>query len=163
MRLACGFSPTTASWKDEARAYLPKSERRENGGRGVSYRLQMLLKLGVARHVKTEYYRTLDNDMFLKRPTTASDLAPYNVALVQGREPNRHRASWWTSAASILRSGKQCGLNLKTDAFQIGVTPAVLRTSLTRELLSFVEAMHPPSPEEGGQPNNYARALFRLL
>ncbi|KAJ9448567.1 hypothetical protein DIPPA_15337 [Diplonema papillatum] len=62
----------------------------------------MLLKLGVARHVKTEYYVTLDNDVFLKRPTTASDLAPYNVALVQGREPNRHRASWWTSLGEMV-------------------------------------------------------------
>jgi len=52
----------------------PKAELHEHGGRGYGYRLQMLLKLAVAKVVKTPFYITMDQDVFASRFTSVDDL-----------------------------------------------------------------------------------------
>lgn len=41
----------------------PRAERAERGGRGANYRIQMLIKLGIARLVRTTHYLTLDRSV----------------------------------------------------------------------------------------------------
>ena len=97
--LAAGLAPTNGSLWEWGRcvppwpvrlladsAVLPTSrgtlvtlaaarDRPEAGGRGASYRLQQLLKLGVAAAaggVGTPYYLTLDSDLFAAQPVACS-------------------------------------------------------------------------------------------
>jgi hypothetical protein len=64
----------------------PRAERAEHGGRGANYRMQMLIKLAMARHVRTAHYLTLDSDVFAKRPFGLAEvLSPQSSS-----KPSRH-------------------------------------------------------------------------
>ena len=110
----------------------PHAQERFHTGRGTGYRLQMLLKLAVAVHVKTEFYLTLDLDVFMTRDSFASDLifkgkvrfrcltlrqrlaltltpTVIGQAIIQGegRHGNgktQHKERWWRAARAILNS-----------------------------------------------------------
>merc|ERR1712012_340038 len=108
----------------------PFLELAENGGRGTHYRLSMMLKLGVAYHVKTNFYITLDSDVFLKRHIKLDDLLPKGKALLQGLG-KQQRDSWWQSSAAVLgadESGKCSWRDVGGGEFSIGVTPSILST-----------------------------------
>ena len=127
---------------EQATKLTPRSELHENGGRGTNYRRQMLIKLGISRFVHTSFYITLDSDVFLKVPTGYADLVETDEkgerAIVQGHERDRHRTSWWASAGGIMQK-KECGAGLGQEAFQIGVTPAIMSAVLARGLISELE------------------------
>eukprot|EP01062_Namystynia_karyoxenos_P017808 TRINITY_DN16590_c0_g1_i1.p1 TRINITY_DN16590_c0_g1~~TRINITY_DN16590_c0_g1_i1.p1 ORF type:complete len:572 (+),score=74.56 TRINITY_DN16590_c0_g1_i1:87-1718(+) len=141
-------------------ALLPEGERTAKGGRGASYRTQMLLKLGVAQFINTSFYVTLDADVFLKRPLSLSDVVPGGKGLVQGREGSRHRLSWWKAAGQIVHDTERCGRRLGWMQTQIGVTPAVLSTSLARAILGEVERLYPAA---NGTCLRWDTAMFHLL
>lgn len=118
--------------------YLPRAEERDVGGRGCGYRKQMLLKIGIAWHVKTRFYVTLDTDVIATRSFGVEDFimpdafGGLDSARIQGETEegdSHHEGRWWTAAANIL-DGHRCMPDPDTPT--IGVTPAVIptRTSL---------------------------------
>eukprot|EP01060_Flectonema_neradi_P008594 TRINITY_DN16132_c0_g1_i1.p1 TRINITY_DN16132_c0_g1~~TRINITY_DN16132_c0_g1_i1.p1 ORF type:complete len:421 (+),score=59.41 TRINITY_DN16132_c0_g1_i1:44-1306(+) len=139
--------------KATADSLLPNGEKKQNGGRGGNYRLQMALKLGIARQVKTKFYITLDNDVFVKRNTTHDDIIINGKAIVQGNDGN-NRESWWKAAGNILQDPQRCGGNLAKDPFQLGVTPAILAREISLGLLDFLEETY---------HSTFDKALFRML
>ena len=139
--------------KTTADKLLPDGEKRTNGGRGGSYRLQMALKLGIARHVRTSYYITMDNDVFLKRKMSHSDIIINGKAIVQGNDGN-NRKSWWEAAGNILQDPTNCGATLSKNEFQIGVTPAILSREISLGLLDYLEETY---------HSTFDKALFRML
>ncbi|KAG8469198.1 hypothetical protein KFE25_007716 [Diacronema lutheri] len=151
--------------------YTPRREWRERGGRGVAYRLQMLLKLAAAAVVSTEFYVTLDQDVLLAQPLAfASLVSPDGKALVQGEAwpyARRHDISWWAAADRALRAGG-CVLHAGTEGAgweralrgaTIGVTPAVLSRSIALRTMARIEEAN------GGRWWGAAwdEILFRLL
>eukprot|EP01063_Lacrimia_lanifica_P005766 TRINITY_DN13491_c0_g1_i1.p1 TRINITY_DN13491_c0_g1~~TRINITY_DN13491_c0_g1_i1.p1 ORF type:complete len:452 (+),score=127.52 TRINITY_DN13491_c0_g1_i1:87-1442(+) len=133
-------------------ALLPRLESREHGGRGANYRMQMLYKLGAAAFVETTFYMTMDNDVFLKRKAAFKDFVRDGRALVQGKaKDSNHRQGWWEVAGRIVKS-KTCGFEV-TKAhgdLVIGVTPAIMHTDLTRDLLRFITDSY-PDPATGAK------------
>ena len=158
----------------EAESMTPRGELKQNGGRGANYRRQMLLKLGVARHLRTAFYVTMDNDVFVKRPTAAADLLAPSAeegkggegaarGLVQGREESAHRRSWWDAAAAVVKApeGGPCtGAALHAAPFQVGVTPALLSTELAAGFLRYLETEYTPA---GKLRRSFDQVMFERL
>lgn len=65
---------TTVSQLSKEASVTARKESAHLGGRGFGYRVQMLLKLGVARIVPTDFYITLDSDVLLTQPLEYADL-----------------------------------------------------------------------------------------
>ena len=137
---------------------MPGQERKPQG-RGVGYRLQMLLKLGVAQVIDTEYYITLDLDVFMTRPTAAADLVVGGKGIIQGEMPGgttQHNQKWWKRAEQVLKApsgvcyvmqhDETCNGDCQPWKLQprpsIGVTPAVLSVAVTKALLAEIEELH---------------------
>lgn len=156
------LSRTVAYYK----RFTPRRERRENGGRGVNYRVQMLLKLAVAQEVGTAFYLTLDCDVLLTQPLHFSDLVTDGRALVQGERwpyARRHDEGWWRAADRVLRGGG-CVLDAGDAAralggATIGVTPALLARAIALRTLARVEEAHAGRWWGAG----WDELLFRLL
>jgi len=86
------------------------------------YALQMLLKLLVAKRVKTAYYITLDADIVIVGMLNKSKLLPDGKGLFSA-EPRSVHPHWWQGSSRVL------GL-LESDYpnATFGVTPAILST-----------------------------------
>jgi len=122
-------------------ALTPPAER-AHGGRGANYRMQMLIKLGIALLVRTRYYLTLDSDVFAKRPFSLADLVlDGGKALIQGERQaeggTQHRRSWWRAAGRVFHA-PGC---VRPRSPTIGVTPAILITTVARDAIARVEAL----------------------
>ena len=119
----------------------PKTGRRET--RGLGYRIQMLLKLGVAEHVPTDFYVTFDCDVVLARPLHLGDLVrkDENGALkgvTQGSMGGPHAHRWLSSSLDSFfgttpgSAQQKGGVNGAHDCrvsnlmHTVGVTPAVM-------------------------------------
>ena len=104
----------------------------------------MLTKISVASLVRSEFYLVLDCDVFATRRTVFSDLVIGGRAVYAAKpfEYQRHRRTWWDAADSILQA-RGCVTN-RTNARGgvIGVTPAILATKISREVMARVGALH---------------------
>ncbi|KAJ9452281.1 hypothetical protein DIPPA_26524 [Diplonema papillatum] len=137
---------------------LPKRETSATGGRGAGYRASMILKLMASKHVKSKFYITMDTDVFLKRRIgPVGSLTPSGKAVIQGPDlAGRHRQSWWSSSLALLQTQSDAACKLKeAKPPVIGVTPAILSTSLSRCLLHHISSTH------GGDPPD--KVLFQSL
>jgi len=136
-----GDSQVLPSSRELLTSLTPAAER-SGGGRGANYRMQMLIKLGIARLVRTRHYLTFDSDVFAKRPFGIADLlVDGNKALIQGEMQDsgstQHRRSWWEAAARIFHA-PGC---VKAHTRAIGVTPALLVTAIARNLTARIERL----------------------
>lgn len=140
----------------------PRAERAA-GGRGANYRMQMLIKLGVSRLVRTRHYLTLDSDVFAKRPFGVHDLLPGGKVLIQGEVQSggrsQHRRSWWESSGRVFGAPRCVRAHRPT----VGVTPALLVTEVALGALRRVEEMGGgrAAAERGGRP--WDALLFQRL
>jgi len=98
------------------------------------YNLQMLLKLLAAFQVKTPAYCTLDADVYLARNCGYAGLCPGGLLLWQ-RENKEYHAAWWKEAGRILN-------HPGTENPVFGVTPALLHTQITRQLVMCLNAAY---------------------
>ena len=140
------------SGADFLKTQAPRTIRRESNG--IGYRLQMLLKLGVAQHVPTDFYVTFDCDVVLAQPLRAGVLVTNNgKGLLQGNMGGPHARRWIGNSLDAffgrIVGSKQHKETKKYDCTvdrlmnTIGVTPAVMskRASLlTIERLEQVAA-----------------------
>jgi len=107
--------------------------------------VQMILKLSVAKIVKTANYLILDADCVLLRPATACDFNNlYGSAVVAwspdfAQSPGEKLRVIGQYGKWIRWSGQVLGLeSVDASSGFYGVTPAVLRTGLTLDLLEFL-------------------------
>lgn len=134
-----------------ARADHPPQEHPSQGGRGAGYRLQMLMKLAVAKIVPTDFYLTLDADVLLMAPLRLDRLLPDggSKAVLWG-QCSQHRPSWFSSAAAVLRAHGSCQgapssshrKSRQQFVHPMGVTPSLLSTSIARGLLADITAQN---------------------
>ncbi len=96
--------------------------------------LQQLLKLGVAKIVKTSLYLILDTDCFLTKPFSYNNLF-YQDKILMNRESWSHHPDWWFGSLKIIND-----VPLTTVAAQlaIAVTPQILVTNIVCELLDYL-------------------------
>lgn len=99
---------------------------------------QMILKLAVAGRVETDYYLTLDTDVFLTKQLSESDILRNGKLPCQKEAPGVH-TKWWKSSSRIL--GIDPELALKNDQV-MGVTPEYLVTDVCRKLQEEIENLH---------------------
>eukprot|EP00747_Dinoflagellata_sp_TGD_P105510 gnl/TRDRNA2_/TRDRNA2_169564_c0_seq1.p1 gnl/TRDRNA2_/TRDRNA2_169564_c0~~gnl/TRDRNA2_/TRDRNA2_169564_c0_seq1.p1 ORF type:complete len:365 (+),score=19.44 gnl/TRDRNA2_/TRDRNA2_169564_c0_seq1:73-1167(+) len=143
----------------------PSVERPRNGGRGCGYRLQMLLKIGVANHVDSDFYVTLDGDVMARSHFDTSDMiSPLGsnrfAARIQGETINgrtRHRPIWWNAAKLMLQAPDNCLPGGFTPT--IGVTPAVIPK---RAALAVMERVPAVWSEKLG-PDSWDLLVFKAL
>jgi hypothetical protein len=120
------------------KASAPSAAARELNGMG--YRLQMLIKLGVAKHVPTEFYVTLDCDVVLAKPLAPGVLVQGAEAggggrgVMQGEMRGGNSERWMSNSLDMFFGG-QVGAAAAGDTRNctvarllntVGVTPAVL-------------------------------------
>ena len=151
----------------------PKTSRRET--RGTGYRVQMLLKLGVAEHVPTDFYVTFDCDVVLARPMHLGDLVRTDEngalkAVTQGRMGGPHASRWLsssldaffgTTAGSAQRKGGVDGSHdcrVGNLMHTLGVTPAVMSK---HGAVATLERLERRAAEEGKR--GWAEYLFSAL
>lgn len=129
------------------------------GGRGAGYRLQMLLKLGVAQIVETMHYLTLDSDVLVTRKMTIHDLLAYDGtttdadARARARvqpDPTNQREAWWSAAEALLvGSGGGQGSSSSADERREGLEPSDRRRDVAFEAC-LEGATHDTTGEGGG-------------
>ena len=143
---------------DHLEGLLPASERAAAGGRGASYRAQMLLKLAVARRVTTAFYLVLDADVLCTRKTGLRDIIVGGRGIYQAEElgtNTRHRREWWDAADALL-DAKGC-VTSQPQQRVIGVTPALLSTEVSLSLIRRLNA------SAGGGGGGWDVSLFHEL
>lgn len=123
-----------ASGAEYLKRQAPKAAAREANGMG--YRVQMLLKLGVAHHVPTDFYVTFDCDVALARPLTRGVLVTEDGrGLLQGGMGPAARR--WIGSSTDAFFGRTLGSARREHTQQhgctvdrlvrtVGVTPAVM-------------------------------------
>jgi len=105
---------------------------------GAGWTKQMILKLAVANLVQTDYYLTLDTDVFLTKPLSEADLLQDGKLVYQKENPDTHK-KWWKSSAHLLRVDPDRVLRKE---FAMGVTPEYLVTEVCRKLQAEIESLH---------------------
>jgi len=97
--------------------------------------IQQLLKLGIARYIKTNFYLVLDSDCFLTKPFGYDNLFSDQQLLTNSNSWKIHK-NWWISSAKIL----DIPVKMIQNQPVMGVTPQTLITSYVSELLSFLSS-----------------------
>jgi hypothetical protein len=105
---------------------------------GSGWTKQMILKIAVASLVNTDYYLTLDTDVFLTKPLSEADLLEQGKLVYQKERAQTH-VKWWQASAQVLNYDAQL---LLTRRFAMGVTPEYLVTEVSRKLQRDVESLH---------------------
>ena len=97
---------------------------------------QQLLKLGVARIVKTPLYLILDADCFLTKPFAYKDLF-HEGKIIMDKESWTNQPHWWFDSIGIIE-----GVSLNELASQpaIAVTPQIVVTEIVCQLLDYLDA-----------------------
>eukprot|EP00440_Ansanella_granifera_P060189 gb/GFBE01065234.1/.p1 GENE.gb/GFBE01065234.1/~~gb/GFBE01065234.1/.p1 ORF type:complete len:420 (+),score=102.30 gb/GFBE01065234.1/:1-1260(+) len=118
----------------ELEALVPQDEKAEPGGQGVRKRMDMLLRIGIAKHVTTEFYVTLKKNVVATRSFGYSDfVTAAGKARVQGEKHFGQHPERYQAAAAVLKA-TNC-VPLAEDPV-LGVTPAVVPTKVARGLMS---------------------------
>jgi hypothetical protein len=105
---------------------------------GSGWNKQMILKLAAASLVETDYYLTLDTDVFLTRELTGSNLLEQGKLVYQRENPATHR-KWWSSSARVLDFDPE---RVARQPFAMGVTPEYLVTDVCRRLQAEIQSLY---------------------
>jgi len=95
--------------------------------------IQQLLKLGIARRIKTNYYLVLDSDCFLTKPFDYEKLFHHEKLIMNSNSWKVHK-NWWLNSANIMG----IPFDILKEKPVIGVTPEILITSSVCDLLDFL-------------------------
>ncbi|WP_414623152.1 DUF6492 family protein [Calothrix sp. CCY 0018] len=97
-----------------------------------NYRKQMLIKIGIAKIIETEFFLTLDSDIICLQEITSESLIVDGKALMDYEEKSLHHA-WWESSAEVLSTP------VETNIPGISVTPSILSRTICEYLIEEVE------------------------
>jgi len=98
----------------------------------------MILKIAVASRVETEYYLTLDTDIFLTRQLNAENFREQGKLVYQREQTATHR-SWWASSARVLGYEPK---RVLAEGRAMGVTPEYLVAEACRGLQKEIAQLH---------------------
>lgn len=103
------------------------------------YRVQMICKLLIAKHVKTKHYLVIDDDIVALRPFGYANLfVDKNKTLLRYTHDDVPHDDWWRGSASVLgMEWNQCAAAIKKT--KICVTPEVLPTQEVIRLLYAID------------------------
>jgi hypothetical protein len=107
-------------------------------GAAAGWTKQMILKLAIANRVDTDYYLTLDTDVFLTKKLSGADILQEGKLVYQKENPRTHK-KWWRSSAHLLNVAADRVLK---EEFAMGVTPEYLVTEVCRGLQTEIESLH---------------------
>jgi hypothetical protein len=96
------------------------------------YRYQMILKLFASKIIKTQYYITLDSDIYLTKKISLNDLIIDNKPITNIEKMQAHY-EWWEASNKIINQKINKNYNC------IGVTPTILITNVVNDLLNKYE------------------------
>jgi hypothetical protein len=99
---------------------------------------QQVIKLNAPAMTDAEFVLTLDPDVLALKPITREMLCPSGRALLEP-EPRTVHPQWWRDSADLL------GVDPGLERRGINVTPAILSTTILKELQARLEAV-------GGRP-----------
>lgn len=97
-----------------------------------NYRKQMLIKIGIAKTIQTEFFFTLDSDIICLQEITPETLIVNGKALMDYQDKSFYHG-WWESSAEILSTP------VKTNILGMSVTPAILSRTICEYLIEEVE------------------------
>lgn len=92
---------------------------------------QQLVKLAIFEHVQSDFYLTLDADVFATRPVSSTQLVPGGRALCLTRREDLHPV-WYRRTSRVL------GERLRRSGISHNVTPAVLARRGVEELAGWL-------------------------
>ena len=95
------------------------------------WRRQQLIKLAAAQVIEEEYMMTFDADVICTRTFTKEEIFPNGKPLLQLMDKS-DRPYWWEASAEILNTKPYL------DELGMGVTPAILKTSVVKDMLVFL-------------------------
>jgi hypothetical protein len=111
-----------------------RNQRKANWFELGGWYKQQLLKLFVAKLVKTPFYLTCDADLCLTREANCTVLFPGGKALIELEIISNH-PEWWSSSAAMLDSQ----FRLQPSDTGMSVTPAILSSKVVNSLLLHLE------------------------
>jgi hypothetical protein len=114
----------------EENKVCPSLRATDDGLGWQGWHKQQVLKLAMATLVRTEYYMTLDDDVFLTRNLAASDLLR-NEKLILSRDGHEIHRHWYQSCCEILKCPYEV---LRRNEFVMGVTPEILISEFVFDL-----------------------------
>jgi hypothetical protein len=101
--------------------------------RATPWLRQQAIKLAFWRHSPSEYFLTLDPDIFCIRPFSSSDLIINGRALTKWESKELH-PDWWSGSASVLGSA------VGSSAIGLGITPQMLSGIVCQYLEYFLSS-----------------------
>jgi len=99
---------------------------------------QMILKIAAANMVDTDYYLTLDTDVFLTKALSGRDILHNGKLIYQKEVPGAH-TKWWKSSCRVLQVDAD---KMLKKQFVMGVTPEYLVTDVCRKLQREIEELN---------------------
>lgn len=100
-----------------------------------SWYTQQFVKIGIADHLESDFYITLDSDVVLTHRTGFDDLIREGRAITTEYSRSVHDY-WWTASAQVLDTEP------RLDRDGMGVTPAILSGEVARGLMRYLEAKY---------------------
>ena len=97
-----------------------------------NYRKQMLIKIGIAKIVETEFFLTLDSDIICLQKITPEQLIVDGKALLDYEDKNYHHG-WWKASAEILST------SIEINSPGMSVTPAILSRTICEYVIKEIE------------------------
>lgn len=97
-----------------------------------NYRKQMLIKIGIAKIVETEFFLTLDSDIICLQKIIPEQLIIDGKALIDYKEKTYYQG-WWESSAEILSTP------IEINRLGMSVTPAILSRTICEYVIQEVE------------------------
>jgi hypothetical protein len=101
----------------------------KNGLKLNDHRYQMILKLSAYKIINTDYFITLDSDMYLKKKFSITDFFKYNKAIMHA-EPKIYHDNWWQSSGELLDFTRE-----KHSLVGMSVTPAILSKNICQNII----------------------------
>lgn len=134
--------------------------------RGMGYRLQMLIKLGVAKHVPTDFYVTFDCDVALTKPLKLGALVRDDWkggmrGIMQGEMRDGGSRRWMSHSLDMFfgvnvgaARGRAGDCTVELLLRTVGVTPAVMSREAAEAVISRLES----AASRSGPAANSSRA-----
>lgn len=141
-------------------------QRYIRGKRWFAYKLQMVLKIWIAKELSTEFYLVLDADVMVARPLTPQELFPQPGKARYVEEPRGYHPDWWETTEAVFNL---TGIvSTDTNAKLFGVTPAILSRQISLKAVQYIEGLWKTDRYEHLLQHRHARhwteyTLYRII
>jgi hypothetical protein len=106
----------------------------------ASHRKQMLLKLLIARYIRTPLYLVLDDDIISLKPFGYKDLFSKSKIKYNGEININSQTQVWEASRDLLRLNKNTNIHRLKNV--ISITPEILITSVVNDMFEYLVSKH---------------------